>query len=90
MMPTKDQLPIPWNKWTRGGILGILLGIIGMQQVWIHDRDKTIKELSQQNSVWLNKFIDDKVQKASTEKLQPKVNEVRAISDSVKTEIIQP
>lgn len=89
-MAAKNELPIPWNNWTRGGILTVLLGIITMQQVWLRDRDNTIRELQQEKTVWLNKFIDEKIEKAKQEKIVPKVDEVKTIADSVKTEITKP
>lgn len=89
-MAAKNELPIPWNNWTRGGILTVLLGVISMQQVWIHNKDVTIKEMEQEKTTWLNKFIDEKIEKAKQEKIIPKVDEVKTIADSVKIEIAKP
>jgi hypothetical protein len=89
-MPTRNELPVPWNTWTRLGIVGILLGLITMQQVWIRDRDKTIRELQEQNATWLSKFIENKVEEGKQKRIDPKIDEVKEITDSIKTEISKP
>lgn len=89
-MPIKNELPVPWNKWTKGGIVGILLGLICMQQVWLYQANQRIDKLQEQNAAWLNKFIDERIEKAKQEKFDPGIKEVKVLTDSVKTEIVKP
>jgi len=89
-MAAKIEIPVPWNTWTRLGIVGILLGIIGMQQVWLSNANKRIDKLQDQTNVWAGKFIDKAVQEEKQEKFDPKVAEFKNTADSLKTIIAQP
>lgn len=89
-MTTKVEIPVPWNTWTRLGIVGILLGIIGMQQVWLNKANGRIDKLQDQNNAWVSKFIDKTVEQKKQELFDPKVEEVKNTADSIKTAITQP
>jgi hypothetical protein len=91
-MPESNELkiPTPWRKWFNLGIYGVLIGLITMQQSWIHDRDRTIEELRRQNDGWLGRFIDQKLNQIEQNRLDPKINEVKNAVDSIRSEIKRP
>lgn len=81
-------IPKSWGKWMYGGLVSILLGLLWMKEDRLddcYDRVDTIQEKSDKRmEEWLNQYMKAQLQKAEKEKINPKIEEVKEIADSLK------
>lgn len=81
-------VPNGWRKWIYSGAIGLLVAIIialgnELDNCW--DRNDELRDKSDLRlEKWVDKVMENRLNQAESERINPKIEEVREIVDSLK------